>query len=169
MATRLWRSRKCKTTARARMKTNVARKQNQCRECCKNANAFACRCPNAKCIFVRRGRFLTCRNDETRHDQVCEEGCNLRCFGTFQFCRNFSKHIISHLQISIWMRSLLKRSFATALERSTSKTAATSTTIKTAVKRAKFSKKRTIISPLSRKTKSRQKSALERNKKSKQT
>ena len=32
------------------------RQHNLRRDCCNKANAFACRCPNAKCIFVRRGR-----------------------------------------------------------------------------------------------------------------
>ena len=69
--------------------------QNQRRDKCNNTNAFACRHPNAKCIFVRLGRFLTCRNDSTREHQVCANGCSLRCFGTFQFYRLFCTHRFS--------------------------------------------------------------------------
>ena len=66
-------------------------------------------------------------------------------------------HLVPHLQILTKTRSLLKRSFATALERSTSKTAAM---ISTATKRATIcSKKRTTISPRNRRAKSRRISA----------
>ena len=60
--------------------------KNQRRDHCINGNAFSCRHKD-KCVWVRRGRYLPCRNDSTRHDQVCDKGCDMRCFGTFRFYR----------------------------------------------------------------------------------
>ena len=107
--------------------------------------------PECQMHFRAPRPLLTCRNDSTREHQVCADGCSLRCFGTFKFCRFFYK-LVSHLQILTRTRLLLllKKSLATALKRSTSKTATLSMSRKTAT----LLTSKTTISLLSRKAKS---------------
>ena len=58
-------------------------KQNNIRFGCRNGAAFLCACPNLRCVWQRDGHFLVCRNDPNKRELVCDEGCELRCFGTF--------------------------------------------------------------------------------------
>ena len=71
-----------------------SRTLNQLRYGCRNGNANQCHCheriqhesdvyAKKRCIWVRHGHWLPCRNDENKREHVCEEGCKLDCFGSY--------------------------------------------------------------------------------------
>jgi len=47
---------------------------NELRNCCKNGMYALCGCPKKKCIWVRDGKFLECRNNPDKADTDCKCG-----------------------------------------------------------------------------------------------
>ena len=76
------------------------RDRNLRRYGCRNGAAFLCRCKTKRCIWVRDGRFLACRNDPAKRELVCDADCDLQCFGTFPFL-SFSEFAIVIADIAL--------------------------------------------------------------------
>ena len=73
-------NRKCVNTTHVIFES---RQHNLRRYGCCNGAAHLCRCPTKRCVWVRNGQWLTCRNDPTKRE--CAADCELRCFGMYKF------------------------------------------------------------------------------------